>query len=520
MFSDLRKLFYVAFSFALVQHASAQNEQNAIMYSTISGGNSARVLGMGGSFSSIGVDAAAAMINPAGIALARRNEFNFGVQFMNVRSNATYLGEQTRDGKFNFNIPNLNLVIADVKYDANGKPKKKGLAGITYGFNINRHTGFHSRTSFEAINRQSSITDYFADNANSQNSLPENLLTGSLASIAASTGAIENLLDQFGNNTEYYVSRYVDSNRNNKQIGSVENKGNIYEYQFTAGANFSHKLYLGLGLFYTSLNFSEIMDFREEDGATRKFPDLASLDYQMKYIDRGSGFGARLGAIFRPNDQFRLSFAMHTPRSFTINEEYGYSITTTFEQGANFQKEVTAYTDPLNTYKYKVVTPARFVAGVGFVLNKFAIFSAEIDMYDYTTARMSASDYGFVAENNNIRRNYQNVVNVRLGAELNFPDPDDKEMAYRLRFGYANYPSVFSSRTAGIDPILKKSNNVLSAGFGFRDRDYYVDFALSYGTSSNYYTPYVTNSGLFPVSSITNKQNRVGLTFTMGFNFE
>lgn len=498
----------------------AQNEQDAINYSAIGAGGSARTLGMAGSFSAIGADPSAAFINPAGIATLRRNEFTMGVQLNNTKSTAEYLGSYLNDNKINFNLPNLALSFSNVKYDANGKPKKTGLANVSYGFGINRLANFNSRMSFDAQNTKSSITDYFAESANRQDATPFDLYLGSMPSIAYSAGAVENLLDGGGSPSVYYVSRYIDSQRNSQQIGSLQRKGSIYESQFSLGLNFSHKIYLGLGLLYTTLRQNHEFDILELDQQKRAQPDLASVSYNESIYDKGNGFGAKLGAIFRPNDQFRLAVAVHTPKTYSIKEEYGYKITTVFDPGANVQKEVTANTDPLNTYNYKVTTPARLITGLGMVISKSGLFNIETEFYNYGSAKLKASDYAFTAENSNINKLYKSVVILRMGVEFNIPDKTQKNVFYRVRFGYANYPSVYSSRAAGIDPILKKATNLLTTGFGYRDQDYYIDVALTYGNSSNYFTPYVTTGGLFPSSSVTNKQNQIGFSITMGFNFE
>lgn len=500
--------------------AWAQNEQDAILYSTTGAGASARTLGMAGSFSAIGADPSAAMINPGGIATVRRNEFSMGIQFMNTRSVGTYIGEEVSDGRLNFNIPTMHLNLSKVYYDASGKPKKNGLANLSFGFNINRLANFNSRLSFDGQNTKSSVTDYFAKVANDQQALPEDLWLGYLESIAYSAGAIENLVDGGGFPTTKYVSRYIDSNRNNRQIGTKVQRGSIYEYQFTMGANFSHKIYMGLGLLYSSLNLKDEFDLLEIDNQNRANPDLAELTYNTSFKDRGAGFGARIGAIFRPNDQLRLGLALHTPKTYNINTDFRYDITSTFEDGANTPKVVNAYTDGYNTGTYKVTTPSRVIAALGFVINKAGLINAEVEFYNYAATKMKSESYAYIAENRNISTLYKSVMIFRIGTEFNFPDAANENASYRLRFGYANYPSQFSSKAAGIDQILKKSSNLFCTGLGYREKDYYLDFALTYGNSVNYFTPYVTGTDIFPVTSVSQKKNNLGLTVTVGFNFE
>lgn len=513
----MKKHFIFASLVSCYSLVQAQNELDALRYSTIGSGGTARTLGMAGAFSSIGADPSAVMVNPGGIGTFRRGEFNFGFQFQNTLNRSTYLGDELRESRLNFNMPNIHLVVANIKYDDKGRPRKKGLSAVNFGFNINRLAGFQGVMGFDARNQRSSVTDFLADHANFRSSSPGDLQIGTLETLAFDAGAID-----YNDTFRRYVSRYRDSNRNNQQTGTVFDRGAIYEYQITGGLNFSNKVMVGLGLFYTSLRFSQDLSILETDfrpfGAGTRGPDLATLDYQYKFSDRGNGFGARFGIIARPTEQLRLGFAIHTPRTFTINSEYGYSIAATGDPGS-LSAPPAQFNDPLNTYKYKVTTPARMNAGIGFVIGKIMILNADFDFYNYASARLSADDVvGFNRENNAIRRNFRNVTNVRIGAEFNIPNPEDKDQAYRLRAGFASLPSPYNPNLAGLDDLLKKGSTMLACGFGFRDKDYYMDFALTYQTASGYFNPYVTADALFPSSAITNSQGRTALSFTMGFN--
>ncbi len=500
---------------------SAQNELDALRYSTLGAGGTARTLGMAGSFSSIGADASASMINPAGLGVFRRGEFNFGFQFLNTANNASYNSQSLKESSLNFNIPTMNLVLANVRYDENGKPAKKGLVNINYSFGINRLTSFNGRTAFDADNTKSSIADYFADKCNKDydyfNSNGGQFESGTLADLAYRSGAV---WDSGGAIRPYY--RGLNQNvRNNHQSGDITTKGNIYEYQFAVALNFSHKIQVGLGLFYTSLKYSEILTLLEEDKSPHKGPypaDMASIDYQAKLYDKGNAVGARFGIIARPTDQLRLGFSLQTPRTYKINSEYGYSIEVKDDPGMP-NTPPAQFNDPLSTYTYKVTTPTRMNAGVGFVIQKIAILSADLEFYDYSQALLSSNDVtSWNKENKAIRDKYKSVINLRLGAEFNYPNPNNKDQSYRFRVGYANLPSPYSTKAAGLDEVLKKANNMISAGFGLRDKDYYIDFSLSRNSASYYYVPYTSEN--LPYYNINNKQSRVAFTFTLGLNFD
>jgi hypothetical protein len=107
---------------------------------------------------------------------------------------------------------------------------------------------------------------------------------------------------------------------------------------------------------------------------------------------------------------------------------------------------------------------------------------------------------------------------------MNFPNPENKDQAYRVRGGFGVLPSPYSPNVVGLDATLKKANTVLSCGFGLRDKDYYFDFALSSQSAAGYYTPYQITEAGSPFASedqeLTYKRNRVFLTFTLGLNLD
>jgi len=505
----------------------SQSEFDALRYSTIGSGGTARTMGMAGSFSAIGADASAVMTNPAGIATFRRSEFNMGAQFQNTIYHVYYLGENLREARLNFNLPSLNYIKADVQYDATGKPRKKGLSAVCYGFHINRLATFGGIMTFQGNNRRSSITDFFAEVANREGD-PSKLVEGSLPGLAYNAWVID--YDRGGSGR--YTSAYMDSIRNNDQTGEIVSKGAIYEYQGSVGLNFSNKVMLGLGLLYSSLRYSEDLSMLEQD--KRKVDindistlDMASLDYQSKFTDKGGEFAARVGLIVRPTEQLRLAASVHTPRTYVVNSEYGYSIAPKGDPGS-IGDWTAQYNDPLNTYKYKITTPSRFNAGIGFVIQKTMLINADFEFYNYGSARLRADDvFTFNAENSAIRRNYRNVTNVRIGAECNMPNKDNKDQAYRFRAGFGVLPSPFNPNVAGLNTELKKANTVLGCGFGLRDKDYYFDFALSSQSAAGFYTPYpITDPQFKPNDSqdlsqeLTYTRNRVFLTFTLGLNLD
>ena len=91
----LKKSILVAYSICLSFYAYAQNEQDALRYSQNKLFGSARVQGAGGAFGALGADASAVAINPAGIALYRRNELSGSLAVTSYLIDSKYYLEDT-----------------------------------------------------------------------------------------------------------------------------------------------------------------------------------------------------------------------------------------------------------------------------------------------------------------------------------------------------------------------------------------------------------------------------------------
>src|SRR6267142_6077769 len=79
--------------------------EEALIFSRINPGGSARIQAMGGSQVALGGDYSSAFSNPAGLGFFNRSEatFSMGTNFYNSKSG--YLGNSTSDSKSNFNVP-------------------------------------------------------------------------------------------------------------------------------------------------------------------------------------------------------------------------------------------------------------------------------------------------------------------------------------------------------------------------------------------------------------------------------
>ena len=90
----------------------AQNEIDALRYSTTYHGGSARVMSMGGAFSALGGDISSGSINPAGIGLYRSSDVQYSVGIDYTKTKSNYLNEMSTDYKYGFKTQSFGLVFS------------------------------------------------------------------------------------------------------------------------------------------------------------------------------------------------------------------------------------------------------------------------------------------------------------------------------------------------------------------------------------------------------------------------
>jgi hypothetical protein len=71
-------------------------------------------------------------------------------------------------------------------------------------------------------------------------------------------------------------------------------------------------------------------------------------------------------------------------------------------------------------YRYRVTTPFRLNAGIAYQLGNFGLLSADYEMVDYGSAKLSrgSDGYEFEQENEDLSAEMIRSGNLRLGAEV------------------------------------------------------------------------------------------------------
>jgi hypothetical protein len=474
---------------------TAQNLDDALRYSQISYGGTARFMSMGGAFTSLGGDISSLSQNPAGIGVFRASEFTITPQLFQIKTTAGFNGRSISNLS-NFNLNQIGLVSNLVSNN-----KETGLVTLNIGYSFIRNNNLSQSIVIHGINNSSSMTDYWALQGKgfTKVNLPDDPwmafhanLIDTLSGSATSYGTV---YSNYGDNPPSVYGQTV------QRIISYE--GYTAEHAISIGGNYSNKLFFGATLGISKLRFSSHIEHLETSNSA--LPNLfQSFVYTNHFEEKGTGYSIKMGAIFKPTDAVRIGFAFHSPTWYKI-DDYAYSnITAKFTDGYHSEASI----DP-SRYNYALATPFRVLTGASVRIKKIALISADYEYVDYSTSRFSETGdgYDFGEKNMAIRNTLKSASNIRLGGELRL------NKLY-LRSGYGYYGKAFKPGEDNANLDYRS----ISFGAGFREQNVSIDFAYTNYKSSQKYYMYPLDQSFVP--SLVNFNTMKNMfTLTIGYKF-
>jgi len=477
----LTAILLIVFSVSLI----AQTKMDALRYSQITFGGTARYMGTGGAFGALGADFSTLSVNPAGIGLYKSSEFTFTPSIFVDKTESKFNNGLGEDIKYNFNFSNIGLVM-------NFETNKKGNSwkSIQFGFGINRLGNFNNRTIISGSNTQSSLMDDYLVKASGNE---YDALDPFDTELAWNTW----LIDTLGGSNKY--TSLVPAG-GIKQTKEITTSGSMNEFVITLGGNYSDKLYIAGTIGIPYINYKEHSLYTEEDNADT-IADFHKFNVNDELETSGTGINVKFGMIFRATDWVRIGAAVHSPTFFTLNDNYSREIKSYFDNGQTYTSS-----SPNGEYEYKLTTPMRIIGSIAFIIGKYGLISADYEYIDYADARFHSSDkylssYSFSDVNNDIIDTYNTQQNIRVGGEINLSP-------FKIRGGYALYGSPFKS---GLNDLERTS---YTFGLGLREKNYFIDLAYVYNEYSEDYYLYSSVG-----SAATLKNISSNFLLTLGVRF-
>ncbi|MGZ8568043.1 MAG: OmpP1/FadL family transporter [Bacteroidia bacterium] len=478
----------------------AQTYTDLLRYSQKFYQGTARSAASGNAFGAVGADFGAISINPASLGLYRRPEFTFGFGFNQQSAEGNYLGNTAHDDKYNLNMSNLGLVLADVRYKL-GKPVQEGWVSVNFGIGYNRTNNFHNNIAIEGHNKQSSILHSWREEA--QGRTYGSLNEFSYPFLGAQVGLVQTIdPDPSATEWEDITSREDSSGLSIFQGDYLSTRGSMNDINFSVAGNYSNKVYVGANISVPTIGYHSTRLFTETNDAGANAVIYNGMQISENVNTSGLGITAGFGAIYRASDAIRLGASLQLPTFYSMYDKYTTDI-------VGYRKDATyEYATPAGSYEYSIVTPMRANFSSAVLFGKNGFISADFEWVDYTSARINTASDNARIQNERVRQIYRSTGNIRLGGEYRIEN-------FALRGGYELHSSPFQSKF--VPDKYNGATNIIAAGIGMRDADYYFDFTYQYIQSNSFYLLYTLQNQ--DVAGANIKSTRNNFMITVGSKF-
>lgn len=510
----------------------AQNETDAFRYSQAGIAGSARAMGLGGAYSAVGADLASASVNPAGLAVYRKNTFSISPQFSLHRTTSDFLDGRATIGNTQLNIPSWGFTFTGKNYYETGNERREvqeGLKSYTFAIGVNQLENYNRTIDVRGFNTESSISDFFAEQANFTGETRDFISPNSFAGLAARTFVVDTLLGQAA---AYYPA--VNGGDITQRINLAET-GRRNEFFISLAGNFEDVVYFGASMGIQTLRYTQSLFLQETDTEglhefLQNNPDfplespMNEIRYENEFSTRGTGINVSMGVIVRPVDPLRIGLSVQSPTYFSLTDQFNVDLAQEYAivlpNGSLGTEELSASIDP-GQYRYTLATPFRATFGAMYLLGKSGFLTADVEYTDFSAAILSAEDYDFRSENDNIQVYYRPAVTYRVGGEI-------RNGIFRLRAGaaiqgdplsnelkeYLDYEDLVSVRS-----ISNGGKTFITGGIGIRQPKFFLDVTLINERQKDIFTPYTTESIEIYNPTLVNSTSSFRIVTTLGFTF-
>lgn len=450
----------------------------------------ARMQGIGGTYSSLGADATSVASNPAGLGFYNRSEFSVTPVFSNSTTTSTYIDQASSWDNSKTSIGQLSLVFSNKGV---GTRKKRSTFGIGY----TRLVDFATDFNYVGSNNKSSLMDAFAERATNRGASSTTLDSEFDTDLgtASSPEALYYqtfMIDPIGNGE--YVP--VELSAPVLQDGRYTESGGVNQWNLSYGINYDDKTYIGASLGIQSLNYGLLTDHRE---VFPKGEVFNSFDYYDDLTVQGAGLNLSVGAIIKATKNVQFGINVSTPTAMSVTETYyeGISIS---QKPNTFTTDYPQIETAPSDYNLRMTTPLRGNVGTTvFLPKKLGFVSADIEYVGYKGMNVKdpESTRWSSDQRTAIQELYKSTINWKVGSELRFGKA-------RVRGG-VNY---LASPYQQVSDVVKTSQLITSLGGGYRTERFFLDAALVSNRFEGSYTPYtLSNAANYASAALDTKRS-------------
>ncbi|MBC8045472.1 MAG: hypothetical protein H7Y00_01610, partial [Fimbriimonadaceae bacterium] len=254
----MKKLYIiVALAIFIPNILKAQSDADALRYSMLDFGGTARSLGSGNAYGAVGGDYSSTSINPAGLGIYRSTEVVLSPGLASINASSSFLGETKTDSKYDFYLGNASLVISGIK--EKNKNKTEGWIGGNFGIGYNKLANYNSEIYYSGFNNSSSLLDVYANYLNGVNPSDAFEADPFGAGLAWETYLIN---PEDDDTTSYYS---IVNGGNVRQSKYISTKGDYDEMTISFAGNYANRLYVGGTIGVPFIDYNSVTSYSEED---------------------------------------------------------------------------------------------------------------------------------------------------------------------------------------------------------------------------------------------------------------
>lgn len=488
----MNKKLYILIAILAAQQATAQIPEEALRLSWKPQMGSARNQAIGGAMGSLGGDATASLVNPAGLAFFKTSDFSITPGFQFGKGSGLFRGTNNKGA----NQSNIGLGTSGFVFGGFGHNAKNSFA-IT----VTKVADFNQKISYTGENDYSSFAEPLADEFAASGLTIDQALNSNSISLPAKMALYTYLVDTTTINGNTQVIARSEFTSLLKQEHVSEISGGITEITLGFGHEFNKKIMGGISLGIPIVKVDRNTYYRESDASGDPDNDFNYMAYRENMNLKGIGVNLKAGLIIRPKEYIRIGLAFHAPDMFMLTETFSSGLATDVEKlfaPATGYDSVSSYTITGNTneqYKYTTFTPGKIILSGSYVFREVAnierqkgFVTLDIEYTNYKWMKFGSNEEETAESkeyykpfNEAIDAIYKSALNFRLGGELKF-----KVIMARLGFAYYGNPYK--------DKALKANKMNLSGGLGYRHKGVFVDLTYVHHINKDVNFPYRVNS--------------------------
>lgn len=494
-----------AIAIALPISLIAQSDEDALRFSTLDYGGTARSWGSANAYGAVGGDFSTLSMNPAGLGIFRSSEISFGMGLAHIKNQTLFYDEAFNRDKYNFHVAGAGMVFTNMIQGRENATNN--WVSTNFGFGYNRLANYNSEYTYSGFNPSNSLMDDYVAQLNANGGTNPSDVYDSYpfgAGLAWETYMINPLP---GDSTQY---NSVIENGGVRQTKYVETSGGYDEMVLSFAANYGNKLYIGVTMGMPIVTYNYFSTYSESD-ELNQHSDFSSFEQIDDIETDGFGINGKFGFIYRINNYVRVGGAVHTPTYIDMHDRFYSGMSSNLDQTGSY-----GYDSPYGEYYYALITPWRIMGSAAVTINQYGFLSFDYEFVDYSEANYnfnrvsSSSDFTYENElNQQIDVKYTGAHNFRFGAEASIDN-------FRIRGGYAIQATPFNDGIATGDADFAK--NTFTAGVGIREKSFFIDLAYVNTSSTEFDQHYYSDvNGGNEGATIDKRFSNILMSF--GFRF-